>query len=86
MGGGLNWVTAVTSPSVSEVVWHQKKATENHNKTTALERSVMNYLGEGLKIVLHAQPQLQLQTVFSSYDPMKRFDIIALNDLGLSLK
>ena len=24
---------------------HQKQAAENHNKTTALERSVMNYWG-----------------------------------------
>ena len=37
----------------------QKQATENHNKTTAFERSVMNYWGGGLKLVLHAQPHPQ---------------------------
>ena len=31
------------------------KVSENHIKTTALERSVMNYWG-GLKLVLRAQP------------------------------
>ena len=33
----------------------KKQATEDHNKTTALERSAKNYLG--LKLVLRAQPQ-----------------------------
>ena len=33
---------------------HPKQATENHNKTTALERSVKNYWG--VKLVLRAQP------------------------------
>ena len=27
--------------------WHQKQVTENHNITTALEQSVINYWGEG---------------------------------------
>ena len=35
----------------------KKQVTENHNKTTALERSVMNYWG--LKLVLRRQPHHQ---------------------------
>ena len=37
---------------------NQNLATENHNKTTALERSVMNYWG-WLKLALRAQPHPQ---------------------------
>ena len=38
----------------------KKQATENHNKTTALERSVMNnWGGGGLKHVLRHQPRPQ---------------------------
>ena len=31
--------------------WQQKQEKENHIRTTALEQSVMNYWGGGLKIV-----------------------------------
>ena len=39
---------------------HRKQATENHNETTAFERSVMNYWGGG-KLVLcaHSHPQFR---------------------------
>ena len=43
-----------------------KKATENHNRTTALERSVMNYWG-GLKLVLRAQAHHQFLKWYKTF-------------------
>ena len=34
-----------TLGETSPKLWHQKQATENYIRTTALERSVMNYWG-----------------------------------------
>ena len=45
---------------------HQKQATENHNKTTALERSVFNYWG--LKLALRAQPHPQFLKWYETFD------------------
>ena len=39
----------------SKVKRHRKQATMNHNKTTALKRSVIELLGD-LKLYLRAQP------------------------------
>ena len=70
----------------------RKQATENHNKNTALERSVINYLGGGgggggLKLVLRAKPHSQFlkwsktfSWLFGSHDnPLTRQWIITVN-------
>ena len=43
------------------------KTTENHNKTTAFERSVMNNRGWGLKLVLPAQPRPQFLKWYKTF-------------------
>ena len=42
---------------------HQKQATENHNKTTALERSVMNNWGRGLSVMKLYTARVSTSTV-----------------------
>ena len=72
------------SPKLS----HQKQATENHNKTTALERSVMN--ARVFKHVLRRQPRPQFgkwyKTIiwlFSLHDiPLTRQYIVTVNKLS----
>ena len=44
----------------------KKQATENHNNTTALEWSVMNYWG-GLKLVLRAQLHPQFLKWYNTF-------------------
>ena len=40
----LNNINTRSQGETSPKFWHQKRETENHNRTTALERSEMNYL------------------------------------------
>ena len=47
----------------------QKQATENHSKTTALQRSVINYMygGGGGQLFLYAQPHPQCLSCTNIY-------------------
>ena len=45
--GGHSATETKNNINTHKVKRHRKQTTENHNKTTALERSVMNYLGGG---------------------------------------
>ena len=45
----------------------QQQATENHNKTTTLERSVMNYMGRGLKHALRRQTRPQFLKWYKTF-------------------
>ena len=71
-----------TKGETLQKLWHQKQATENHNKTTARNGQQWITVGGGLKLVFCAQPEgyKTFSWLFSSHDnPLTRQWINTVN-------